>query len=92
MIEAQGLVKRYGSTMAVNDLSFSIRPGMVTGFLGPNGARHRLDAAGPPGRMMAARARRDTRTPTPLRARHLTKLRLGAVARIRWPAPAPYRL
>ena len=38
MIEAQGLVKRYGSTMAVNDLSFSIRPGMVTAFLGPNGA------------------------------------------------------
>ena len=38
MIEAHGLVKRYGSTMAVNDLSFSIRPGMVTGFLGPNGA------------------------------------------------------
>jgi hypothetical protein len=30
MIEAHGLVKRYGSTMAVNDLSFSIRPGMVT--------------------------------------------------------------
>jgi ABC-2 type transport system ATP-binding protein len=38
MIEAHGLVKRYGSTAAVNDLSFSIRPGMVTGFLGPNGA------------------------------------------------------
>ena len=38
MIEAHGLVKRYGSTMAVNDLSFSIRSGMVTGFLGPNGA------------------------------------------------------
>ncbi len=38
MIEAHDLVKRYGSTMAVNDLSFSIRPGMVTGFLGPNGA------------------------------------------------------
>ena len=38
MIEAHGLVKRYGSTMAVNDLSFSIRPGLVTGFLGPNGA------------------------------------------------------
>ena len=38
MIEARGLVKRYGSTMAVNDLSFSVRPGMVTGFLGPNGA------------------------------------------------------
>ena len=38
MIEAHGLVKRYGSTVAVNDLSFCIRPGMVTGFLGPNGA------------------------------------------------------
>jgi ABC-type Na+ transport system ATPase subunit NatA len=38
MIEARGLVKRYGSTTAVNDLSFSVRPGMVTGFLGPNGA------------------------------------------------------
>ena len=34
MIEAHGLVKRYGSTTAVNDLSFSIRPGLVTGFLG----------------------------------------------------------
>src|ERR1700760_787796 len=38
MIEARGLVKRYGSTPAVNDLSFTIRPGLVTGFLGPNGA------------------------------------------------------
>jgi ABC-2 type transport system ATP-binding protein len=38
MIEARHLVKRYGSTVAVNDLSFSIRPGLVTGFLGPNGA------------------------------------------------------
>ena len=38
MIEARNLVKRYGSTLAVNDLSFAIRPGMVTGFLGPNGA------------------------------------------------------
>jgi len=38
MIEARHLVKRYGSTVAVNDLSFSVRPGLVTGFLGPNGA------------------------------------------------------
>ncbi len=38
MIEARGLIKRYGSTFAVNDLSFTIRPGLVTGFLGPNGA------------------------------------------------------
>ncbi|MGP7996475.1 MAG: ABC transporter ATP-binding protein [Streptosporangiaceae bacterium] len=38
MIEARGLAKRYGATLAVNDLSFTVRPGMVTGFLGPNGA------------------------------------------------------
>ena len=38
MIEARGLVKRYGSAVAVSDLSFSVRPGLVTGFLGPNGA------------------------------------------------------
>ena len=38
MIEARGLVKHYRSTLAVNDLSFNVRPGMVTGFLGPNGA------------------------------------------------------
>ena len=38
MIEARGLVKRYGSTIAVDDLSFDVMPGTVTGFLGPNGA------------------------------------------------------
>ncbi|WP_199440537.1 ABC transporter ATP-binding protein [Umezawaea beigongshangensis] len=38
MIEAIGLTKRYGKTVAVDDLSFSVAPGRVTGFLGPNGA------------------------------------------------------
>jgi ABC-2 type transport system ATP-binding protein len=38
MIEARGLTKRYGSVSAVSNLSFTIRPGVVTGFLGPNGA------------------------------------------------------
>ena len=38
MIEAQGLTKRYGRTLAVDNLSFSVEPGRVTGFLGPNGA------------------------------------------------------
>jgi ABC-2 type transport system ATP-binding protein len=38
MIEVGGLTKRYGRTLAVDDLSFTVRPGMVTGFLGPNGA------------------------------------------------------
>jgi ABC-2 type transport system ATP-binding protein len=37
MIEARGLGKRYGATAAVDDLNFTIRPRMVTGFLGPNG-------------------------------------------------------
>jgi ABC-2 type transport system ATP-binding protein len=38
MIEAHGLTKRYGERAAVTDLSFTVRPGAVTGFLGPNGA------------------------------------------------------
>jgi ABC-2 type transport system ATP-binding protein len=38
MIEARGLTKRYGDTLAVDDLSFSIAAGKITGFLGPNGA------------------------------------------------------
>lgn len=38
MIEAKGLTKRYGETVAVDNLSFEIKPGKVTGFLGPNGA------------------------------------------------------
>jgi ABC-2 type transport system ATP-binding protein len=38
MIEVRGLTKRFGDTLAVDDLSFSVPPGVVTGFLGPNGA------------------------------------------------------
>ena len=38
MIEARGLSKRYGDTVAVDDLSFRVEPGKITGFLGPNGA------------------------------------------------------
>jgi ABC-2 type transport system ATP-binding protein len=38
MIEIQGLSKRYGPKLAVDDVSFTVRPGVVTGFLGPNGA------------------------------------------------------
>ncbi|WP_025133011.1 ABC transporter ATP-binding protein [Leucobacter sp. PH1c] len=38
MIEARGLSKRYGGKLAVDDVSFTIQPGQVTGFLGPNGA------------------------------------------------------
>ncbi len=38
MIEVRGLTKRYGAKTAVDDLTFGIEPGRVTGFLGPNGA------------------------------------------------------
>jgi ABC-2 type transport system ATP-binding protein len=38
MIEVESLTKRYGGRAVVEDLSFTVRPGRVTGFLGPNGA------------------------------------------------------
>jgi ABC-2 type transport system ATP-binding protein len=38
MIEAMGLTKRYGDRLAVDQLTFAVKPGQVTGFLGPNGA------------------------------------------------------
>ena len=38
MIEVEGLTKDYGAKRAVDDLTFTIRPGLVTGFLGPNGS------------------------------------------------------
>src|SRR2546423_9210241 len=38
MIEVAELTKRYGSTTAVDGLTFTVKPGVVTGFLGPNGA------------------------------------------------------
>ena len=37
-VEVDGLTKRFGPLTAVDDLSFTVRPGLVTGFLGPNGA------------------------------------------------------
>jgi ABC-2 type transport system ATP-binding protein len=38
MIEVEHLTKRFGATLAVNDVSFTVMPGEVVGFLGPNGA------------------------------------------------------
>jgi ABC-2 type transport system ATP-binding protein len=38
VIEARGLTKHYGPAVAVDDLSFDVAPGRVTGFVGPNGA------------------------------------------------------
>ena len=38
MIAVEELTKRYGKKLAVEDLSFEVRPGVLTGFLGPNGS------------------------------------------------------
>ena len=38
MIEVRDLTKRYGEKLAVDNLSFTVEAGRVTGFLGPNGA------------------------------------------------------
>jgi len=38
MIDVRGVTKRYGEKLAVDDLTFAVKPGIVTGFLGPNGA------------------------------------------------------
>jgi ABC-2 type transport system ATP-binding protein len=38
MIDVTGITKRYGNTLAVDDLSFEVKPGQITGFLGPNGS------------------------------------------------------
>ena len=38
MIEVEGLTKDYGTKRAVEDLTFTVKPGLVTGFLGPNGS------------------------------------------------------
>ncbi|MGA0886181.1 MAG: ABC transporter ATP-binding protein, partial [Ilumatobacteraceae bacterium] len=38
MISVEGLTKRFGTTLAIDNLSFDVQPGRVTGFLGPNGS------------------------------------------------------
>jgi ABC-type multidrug transport system fused ATPase/permease subunit len=46
MIDVDHVTKRYGQTTAVEDLTFTLRPGIVTGFLGPNGAEKPPPACG----------------------------------------------
>lgn len=71
MITATGLTKRYGTTVAVDDLTFEVKPGIVTGFLGPNGAGKSttmrmilgLDSATEGSVTVNGKAYRDTRAP-----------------------------
>jgi ABC-2 type transport system ATP-binding protein len=73
MIEACGLTKRYGSIAAVDDLTFTVRPGSVTGFLGPNGSgksttmRLLLGLDAPDGGEARINGRRYQELPWPLR-------------------------
>jgi ABC-2 type transport system ATP-binding protein len=73
MIEASGLTKRYGRTLAVDRLSFEVRPGVVTGFLGPNGSgksttmRMILDLDAPDAGRVRIGGRRYRDLPWPLR-------------------------
>lgn len=74
-IEVSGLSKRFGAVTAVDDLSFTVEPGRVTGFLGPNGAgktttlRILLDLASPTSGSCAIGGRRYRDIPDP--ARHV---------------------
>jgi ABC-2 type transport system ATP-binding protein len=73
VIEVDGLSKRYGATVAVDDLSFTVRPGLVTGFLGPNGAgksttmRMMIDLDRPSGGRVRVHGRRYRDIDRPLR-------------------------
>jgi ABC-2 type transport system ATP-binding protein len=73
MIEARGLTKRYGDKLAVDGLSFTVRPGVVTGFLGPNGAgksttmRMILGLDAPTGGSVTVNGQPYRRHPAPLR-------------------------
>jgi ABC-2 type transport system ATP-binding protein len=73
MIEACGLTKRYGSAVAVDGLSFTVRAGVVTGFLGPNGSgksttmRLLLGLDAPDAGQAMISGRRYTDLPWPLR-------------------------
>ena len=73
MIEVRQVTKRYGDSVAVDDLTFTVRPGVVTGFLGPNGAgttttmRMMLGLATPTAGTLTINGRRYDRLPAPMR-------------------------
>ncbi|HEY2766382.1 MAG TPA: ATP-binding cassette domain-containing protein [Pseudonocardiaceae bacterium] len=86
MIEATGLTKRYGRTLAVNDLSFTAQPGRVTGFLGPNGAGKSTTMR------MVLGLDRPTAGDVRIGGRHYTELKrplhtVGALLEAKWTHP-----
>ena len=95
-IEVDGLRKRFGSTLALDGMTFTVRPGQITGFVGPNGAgqiHHDADHPGP-GRARAGHradrreALRDLRLRSPTSARCLTRPRSAQPHRAQPPAVA----
>jgi ABC-2 type transport system ATP-binding protein len=72
MIEAESVTKRYGTKTAVDDLSFTVQPGVVTGYLGPNGSgksttmRLILGLDAPSGGRVTVNGRRYADFPAPL--------------------------
>jgi ABC-2 type transport system ATP-binding protein len=90
MIEACGLIKRYGPTVAVDGLSFTVRAGVVTGFLGPNGSgkstmmRLLLGLDAPDAGESRINRRRHADLPWPLRA-------VGSMLEAPVLAPGPQR-
>jgi ABC-2 type transport system ATP-binding protein len=72
IIQVQGLTKRYGPVTAVNNLSFEVQSGTITGFLGPNGAgktttlRMLLDLVAPDAGSATINGHRYTELPEPL--------------------------
>jgi ABC-2 type transport system ATP-binding protein len=73
MIEARGLTKRFGDKLAVDQLSFTVEPGRITGFLGPNGAgktttmRLILGLDHPSGGSVSVNGREFSRSASPMR-------------------------
>jgi ABC-2 type transport system ATP-binding protein len=73
MIEARGLTKRFGDKLAVDQLSFTVEPGRITGFLGPNGAgktttmRLILGLDHPTGGSVSVNGREFSRSANPMR-------------------------
>ncbi len=78
VVVSEGLTKRFGGLTAVDDLSFALEPGTITGFLGPNGAGKTTTL-----RMLLGLAAADSREGadlrSPLRAAREPALRVGAV-------------